>query len=224
MEKYQKENRCFCCGEQGHSYRHCPKKKDLKDTPQVTHILSNGEKEEEDGGHSLLCYLWGKIRDQSTLILLDTGSTHNFISQELAKHLEIYIEELGPSLNARGAFQGQEVPVTPVIGKLRLHINNYFDSEDFFVSPLQTQDIILGAPWFHRVYACLKFPKNFVTISHSGRDFSFEASSKDNVIQIVTNNALKKVMKKSSFAYLVYVKYPPTPNFYNSNDVLNESE
>ena len=124
---------------------------------QATHVLSTGEKEEEDGGRNPLCYLWGKIRDQIALILLDLGSTHNFISQELAKHLEIYKEELGPSLNARGAFQGQEVPVTLVIGKLRLHINNYYDSEDFFVSPLQTQDVILGAPWFHRVYARLKF-------------------------------------------------------------------
>ena len=84
------------------------------------------------------------IRDQSALILLDPSSTHNFISQELAKHLEIYIEELGPSLNAKGAFQDQEVPVTPVIGKLHLHINNYSDSEEFFVSPLQTQE---SNPW-----------------------------------------------------------------------------
>ena len=65
------------------------------------------------------------------------------------------MEELGPSLNAKGAFQGQEVLVALVIGKLFLHINNYSNSEDFYVSPLQTQDLILGAPWFHRVYACL---------------------------------------------------------------------
>ena len=102
-----------------------------------------------------MCYLWGKIRDQSALILLDPGSTHNFISQELAQCLEIHTEELGTSLNAKGAFQGQEVPVTLVIGKLRLHINNYYDSEEFFVLPLQTQDVILGAPWFHIVYARL---------------------------------------------------------------------
>ena len=130
--------------------------------------MSTVEKEEEDGGCTPLCYLWGEIRDQSTLILLYLGSTHNFIFQELTKCLEINTEELGPSLNARGAFQGQEVPVTPMIGKLHLHINNYCDSEEFFVSPLQTQDVILGAPWFHRVYARLETPKKLVTISHCG--------------------------------------------------------
>ena len=111
-----------------------------------------------------------------------------------------------------------------MIGKLRLLINNYSNSEDFFVSPLQTQDIILGASWFHRVYACLKFLEKLVTISHGGKDFTFQASSKGNTIPIVTNNALKKVMKKSVFAYLIYVKDPPTPNVSNSDDVLNESE
>ena len=42
MEKYQKENICFFCGEQGHSYHNYPKKKDLKDTLQVSPILSTG--------------------------------------------------------------------------------------------------------------------------------------------------------------------------------------
>ena len=109
-------------------------------------------------------------------------------------------------------------------GKQCLHINNYSDSEDFFVSPLQTQDVVLGVPWFHRVYACLKFPKKLANISHGGRVSTFQASSKGNTILLVTNDALKKVMKKSLFAYLIYVKDPPTPNVSNCDDVLNESE
>ena len=57
MEKYQKENWFFWCDEQGHNYHDCSKKKTLKDTPQVTHILSRIEKEEEVGGCTHLCYL-----------------------------------------------------------------------------------------------------------------------------------------------------------------------
>ena len=98
-----------------------------------------------------------------------------------------------------------------MIGKLHLHIKNYSDSEEFFVSLLQTQDVILGAPWFHRVYTCLKSPENLVTIIHGGRDFTFRASSKGNTIQIVTNDALKKVMNNFVFAYLIYVKDPLPP-------------
>ena len=33
MEKYQKKNQYFFCGEQGHNYCDHPKKKNLKDNP-----------------------------------------------------------------------------------------------------------------------------------------------------------------------------------------------
>ena len=38
MEKYCKENQCFCCGEQGHSYPDCPKK-----TPSKLRSYPNSE-------------------------------------------------------------------------------------------------------------------------------------------------------------------------------------
>ena len=95
--------------------------------------------------------MWGKVRDQSAFILLDPGSTHNFISVELAQRLGIQIEEMGPSLKAMGAFKGQQVSITPLIGKLRLHIKGYVDSKEFYISPLEHKDVILGTPWFHRM-------------------------------------------------------------------------
>ena len=60
--------------------------------------------------------------------------------------------EMGGVIPAYGAFKGQEVPVTPSIGKLRFHVQNYVDKEDFFISPLKHEDVILGAPWF--AYGC----------------------------------------------------------------------
>ena len=62
------------------------------------------------------------MRDQSAFILLDPRSTHNFISFELVQKLGINAEDMGPPLQALGAFEGQRVPVTPLIGKLRFHI------------------------------------------------------------------------------------------------------
>ena len=86
-------------------------------------------------------------------MLLDPGSTHNFILVELAQRLGINAEDMGPPLQALGAFEGQQILVTPLIGKLHLHIQNYLDSEDFFISHLVHQDVILGMPWFPRLYA-----------------------------------------------------------------------
>ena len=86
-------------------------------------------------------------------MLSDPSSTHNFISIELAHRLGINAKDMGPPLQALGAFEGQQVPVTPLIGKLRFHIQNYSNSEDFFISPLVHQDVILGMLWFHCLYA-----------------------------------------------------------------------
>ena len=107
---------------------------------------------------SQLLYTWRRVQDQSAFMLLDPGSTHNFISVELAQRLGINDKDMGPPLQALGAFEGQQVPVTPLIGKLHLHIQDYSDSEDFFISPLVHQDVILGMPWFHSLYAKIQFP------------------------------------------------------------------
>ena len=113
---------------------------------------------------------------------------------------------MGPPLQALGAFEGQQVPVTPLIGKLHLHIQNYLDSEDFFISPLVHQDVILGMPWFHRLYAKIQFPKKIVSFTHNGREISIKAQHKGNTIPIVTSDSAKKVIKKSLFAYMIHVK------------------
>ena len=75
---------------------------------------------------------------------------------------------MGPPLQALGAFEGQQVRVTPLIGKLRFHIQIYSDSEDFFISPLVHQDVILRMPWFHRLYAKIQFPEKVVLFTHHG--------------------------------------------------------
>ena len=63
-----------------------------------------------------------------------------------------------PALDALGAFKGKEVLVTPLVRKLCIHIQNYMDSKEFCVSPLLHQDVILGAPWSHRIYEQLQLP------------------------------------------------------------------
>ena len=67
---------------------------------------------------------------------MDPGSTHNMISSELATKLGIKTKELGMTMNASGAFKGQEVVVTPLIGKLCIQIQSYVDHEEFSASPL----------------------------------------------------------------------------------------
>ena len=204
LDQYRKAHKCFQCGEQGHTYRECPKKVyNNKEALEASQVVAN---EVEDPKASQLCYAWGRIRDQDAFILFDPGSTHNFISIELAQRLGISTDELGLALKACGAFKGQEVPVTPLIGKLRLHVQGYTDNEEFFISPLHNKDAILGALWFHRVYAKLEFSSRVITISTRDREIKIRTEEKAQTIPIVSSNSVQKLMKSSLFSYMIFVQ------------------
>lgn len=201
-----KENKCFRCKQEGHMSKECPSKKTKQESPMVTHVQTH---QEMAGQATQLCFAWGKVRDQNSLILFDPGSTHNFISVELAQKLGIKTEEMGPVLEARGAFKGQEVPVmTTLIGKLRLHVQNYVDQEEFYTSPLSLEDVILGAPWFHRMAARLEFPSCTIYFTYRGRDTIISTEDCGNTIPIVSHTSIQKSIKKSIYAYMIFASEP----------------
>ena len=122
MERYCKESRCFKCGEPCHNYRACSTRIAKKENPQESIILSEEKHEKEE---SRLCYARGKVRDHDSFILFNLGSTHNFISTELTAKLGIHVHEMGLALDVEGTFVRQNVPVTPLIGKLCLHVQGF---------------------------------------------------------------------------------------------------
>ena len=61
---------------------------------------------------------------------------------------------------------GKKVPITPLIGNLCIHVQGYVDREDFFISPLQHQDVLLGMPWFHRMRAKISVPDRVISFKH----------------------------------------------------------
>ncbi|MCO5552157.1 hypothetical protein L7F22_005667 [Adiantum nelumboides] len=63
LERYRKDNRCFKCGEQGHSYRTCPKRNTGNEQPRASIIES--PKEDVHCKGSPLSYAWGKERGEN---------------------------------------------------------------------------------------------------------------------------------------------------------------
>ncbi|MCO5586422.1 hypothetical protein L7F22_040362 [Adiantum nelumboides] len=204
LECYRKENKCFKCGEQGHSYRSCPQRNPRNEQPRASMV--EAPKEEVHCKGSPLSYAWGKVREHDAFILFDPGSTHNFMSLELATKLGVQDFEMGDAMKADGAFINQEVSVTPLIGKLRLHIQGYVDKEDFFISPLKREDVILGAPWFDRLAASIKFPERKISFKFREKDMYINAQESGSSITLVNDQAFDKSIKSSIFAYMIFVK------------------
>ncbi|MCO5574838.1 hypothetical protein L7F22_028631 [Adiantum nelumboides] len=196
LECNRKENECFKCGQRN------PR----NEQPRASMVEAPKEEVHCCKGSSL-SYAWGKVREHDAFILFDPSSTHNFISLELATKLGLQDFEMGDAMKANGAFINQEVSVTPLIGKLRLHIQGYVDKEDFFISPLKHEDVILGAPWFDRLSASIKFPERKISFKFMEKDMYINAQESGSSIPLVNDQAFDKSRKSSIFAYMIFVKY-----------------
>ncbi|MCO5553126.1 hypothetical protein L7F22_006647 [Adiantum nelumboides] len=191
-----------CC--EGRAYRACPQRNARNEQPRASII--EAPKEDVHCKGSPLSYAWGKVREHDAFILFDPGSTHNFISLELAAKLGIQEFEMGDAMKADGAFIGQDVSVTPLIGKLRLHIQGYVDKEDFFISPLKHEDVILGAPWFDRLAASIKFPERRISFKFREKNMYIDAQESGNTIPLVHTHAFDKSIKSSISVYMIFIK------------------
>ncbi|MCO5579770.1 hypothetical protein L7F22_033632 [Adiantum nelumboides] len=113
---------------------------------------------------------------------------------------------MGDAMKADGAFIGQDVfVVTPLIGKLRLHIQGYVDKEDFFISPLKQEDVILGDPWFDHLAASIKFPERKISFKFREKDMYINAQE-SGTIPLVNDQAFDKSIKSFVSAYMIFVK------------------
>ncbi|MCO5604844.1 hypothetical protein L7F22_059018 [Adiantum nelumboides] len=182
IERYRKDNRCFKCGEQEHAYRACPQRNACNEQPRASIIET--PKEDVHCKGSPLSYAWGKVRENDAFILFDPGSTDNFISHESVGRLGIQEFEMGDAMKVDGAFIGQDAFVTPLIGKLRLHIQGYVDKENFFISPLKHEDVILGAPWFDRLAASIKFRERRISFKFREKNMYIDAQESDSISDI----------------------------------------
>ncbi|MCO5575130.1 hypothetical protein L7F22_028927 [Adiantum nelumboides] len=205
LERYRKENKCFKCGEQGNPYRSCPQRNTRNE--QYRASMVEAPKEDVHCKGSPLSYAWGKVRDHDAFILFDPGSTHNFISLELvATKLGVQDIEMGDAMRADGAFIGQDMSLTPLIGKLRLYIQGYVDKEDFFIFSLKHEDVILGAPWFDRLAASTKFPERKISFRFKEKDMYINAQESGSTIPLVNDQAFDKSIKSSISTYMIFVK------------------
>ena len=85
-----------------------------------------------------------------------------------------------------------------------MHVQAYVEQEEFYISPLSTEDVILGAPWFHRMAAILEFPSRVISFKFRNQDVSICTEDRGSTIPIVSHASLHKSMKSNLFAYLIF--------------------
>ncbi|KAK0581846.1 hypothetical protein LWI29_018689 [Acer saccharum] len=98
------------------------------------------------GGHtSETMRLFGGIMGQSVMILVDSGSTHNFISSQAARRLQLQPNNKGGMRVLVASGERLESPGQCLNVPIKLQRVTFII--DFFILPLEGFDIVLGTQW-----------------------------------------------------------------------------
>lgn len=115
--------------------------------------------------------VYGLINNEPITVLIDNGSTDDFISSNLASKLRLKTSKVDPITvkMANGSLETQNLATY----RVPLKIGPYFGRLDFTLLPLHGYDIILGQPWLRKNKAIINCDDNVVTILHHGRRITF---------------------------------------------------
>jgi hypothetical protein len=87
----------------------------------------------------------GVLQGQCVIVLIDGGSTHNFIDSTLVARRGI------PTVDFEGfdvvVAGGRRMPCTKKISELQVALGNYTVTDDFFVVEVPYTNVILGVQW-----------------------------------------------------------------------------
>ncbi len=122
---------CFNYNEVGHYSKDCPKSKSGVGSSKVLALnASLGQKE-----CNRFIFLKGKISKREILCLLDTGASHNFITRESTKRMELHLEELKAPIEVHFE-DGVPHPTTLHAKGVPLQLGNWKGKVDLLVSTL----------------------------------------------------------------------------------------
>ncbi|MCH83458.1 RNA-directed DNA polymerase (Reverse transcriptase) [Trifolium medium] len=166
MDRKQK-GLCFKCGGPFHPMHQCPDKQlrllviededEEEGEARVLAVEVEEEEEDEKGEMSVLdlhhiahenhqtMKFQGTIDGVGVLILIDSGATHNFISQKLVHHLDWPIEST-PQMQVKLG-NGVQIAAQGKCKELEMYIGEFKIKQDVHLFELGGIDVVLGMEW-----------------------------------------------------------------------------
>ena len=116
----------------------------------------------------------GNIGEHSVIVLVDSGASHNFISETLANNLGLPISETGVFVVKLG--DGRQISSAGMCKQIKLLVNGVSIVADFHLFNLGGVDVILGISWLETLgevkvnlrTLCMSFEQNGKKMSLQG--------------------------------------------------------
>lgn len=115
----------------------------IEETPEISLNAIRGEKNDKT------FQVRAVIGSGIAWVLLDSGSTHNFIANRAANQLQIQLHHR-PGLHV-ALPDGGKMASSGISRNLEMTVQGYEFSADFFAIPLEGFDLVLGIHWLKRL-------------------------------------------------------------------------
>ncbi|CAM8975241.1 unnamed protein product [Rhodiola kirilowii] len=117
--------------------------------------------------------LGGGLQGRRVTVLIDTGSTHNFLQARVAKHANLTIE---PSHHLHVTIgNGDELQCEGLCRQVPLSLGNHVFHIDFFLLPIYGADAVLGAQWLQDIGPALfNYKDMWMMFDHKGDTICLE--------------------------------------------------
>ena len=89
--------------------------------------------------------LKGHIKNENVTVLVDTGSTHNFLDIRVARKLKLFVHPV-PDMKVMVA-DGKKIEKVEKCHKVKLQIQDFKLESELYTLPLGGVDIIMGIQW-----------------------------------------------------------------------------
>lgn len=153
----------------------CLESEPVADTTSCVHFQDHGLKSVDahvgsivaDKEHELL-RVEAKIYARRAVVLIDCGSTHDFISEDFVRRHKVPTELGSEALKVTFADGRASSHAMETTNAIDVVVSDSKEKQQFTVFPLARYDAILGKPWLTRNNPSINFRTNDITVDGNG--------------------------------------------------------
>jgi hypothetical protein len=136
----------------------------------------------------------GSIKNKKVIVLIDSGSTHNFIHYKLSKALNCIVYPV-PEFQVMIADRGT-INCSGKWNKINLTMGEYAINSPMISIPMGGVDVVLGIQWLQSLGTmAFNFQEIFMKFSLEGKEIELRGITRK-PCKVISSNVITKLLKK----------------------------
>lgn len=153
----------------------------------------------------------GKMAEKNLQMLVDGGSSHNFIQTRVAKYLGLDVLP-SPQFSVIVG-NGENLKCVGKCKQVPFEIQGHKFVSDFYVIDLHGADVVLGVAWQESFGELrLNFQQSYIKFNHAGKEVCLQGNQNTNEVTPIPVSHLHHMIKRNEVAQCFLLQLIPTTN------------